>query len=290
MMNEDVIKDYDSMIVTDENGNDTLYVTGDNLRQAVMNNINKMKAANVPDLEISFLLAELNGGKCPVCNKEFRPIEVNNNHGFFEYYKAKCRCYKNLMRSKGERLQREKELSISGIPKKYVNCTFAGWDSSSDQELNKIKANIQQLTNSGKIFDRQGILFMGTPGTGKTHLAVCILKEALSNNKTIKFIKMADFIQDIIADTENKISDPKEDFILLDDFDKLKGSSDFAYERIYSLIEGVTSDGRNLIITTNFDWDEMNERYDKALISRLVETEFFTLKGQDYRKFRRLKK
>ena len=290
MMNNQVIKDYDSMIVTDEKGNDTLFITGENLRQAVINNINKMKERYDSDPEIPFLMIELNGGKCPVCSKEYRLIEVNNKHGFFKYYRAKCRCYKNMMRDKAEHLRRELEFSISGIPKKLINCTFANWDPLSDEGLNKVKAIIERLTNTGKIFEQQGILLMGTSGTGKSHLAVCILKEALSNNKTIKFIKMADFIQNVIADNDNKTGIPKEDFVLLDDFDKLKSSSDFAYERIYSLIEGVRSDGRNIIITTNFDWNQMNEKYDEALISRLKESEFFTLNGNDYREFRRLKK
>jgi DNA replication protein DnaC len=270
-------------------GRRTLFITGEVVLENVKKQIKYMQEHHYPENEIKMLQCEIEGGDCPECGRTYRRKEVDNDHGFFEYFREPCDCREKAEKKRFELLRRRDEILKAGVPKKYLACSFDVWDFANDQGLNEVFLEVKGAVDRGEIWDRQGIVFCGTPGTGKTHTAVSVLKRAVLDLKSVRYISMADFIHLIINDKDYKIENFIEDVMLLDDIDKLNSGSDYAKERLFSLVESIIADGRHFIMTTNLEYEEMQERFDAALMSRIGGSTFFKMSGNDYRQYLRLK-
>lgn len=102
--------------------------------------------------------------------------------------------YKNEMASKIQ-------ISVAGFP--FVK-RFDEYDYSFQPSVNKVQ--IKDLCSLRFIDNKENILFYGTPGVGKTHLATAIGIEAASKRHLTYFISCHDLIQNLRnAYNENRL-------------------------------------------------------------------------------------
>ena len=117
---------------------------------------------------------------------------------------------------------------------------------------------------------RNNVVFQGEAGTGKSHLAFAIMKELSSITKEIAiFINVTDLLMKIKADFSqeeflvNKIASAK--FLVLDDLGMEK-DSDWSFGILYNIL----NKRANTIITTNLTAQEIQKRYGRPFMSRLM--------------------
>ena len=146
-----------------------------------------------------------------------------------------------------------------------------------------------------------GLTFVGPTGTGKTHLAQMVLKEAQHKGFTIESIELSTYIKlhhDRIMYAEQDNGDAldktltqirrirsKTDFVLLDDVGReYDGGSGWATQILFDTLRFRYNRKRPFLVTTNLPVDSLDERYTEGLTGLLSEvTKIILLKGDDFR-------
>ena len=163
------------------------------------------------------------------------------------------------------------------IPKKFSNKfldNFKTPTKKADEIVQFIQAWIDSYSPGGK-----GLFLVGDVGSGKTHIAVAILKELIARGFTGLYYNVVDLLKDIRATmskdyqvSEYQILDEtcNVDVLVLDDIGAEK-TSDWVLDRIYHIINKRYESQVTTIVTSNFNYDENEARVGKRIASRLKE-------------------
>lgn len=112
---------------------------------------------------------------------------------------------------------------------------------------------------------RQGLLFWGTVGTGKSYTAACIANELLDQMIPVvmtSFVKILQNIQGNPDEEERIMAGLNAAKLLIIDDLGAERSTDYALEKVYNIIDSRYLSGKPLILTTNMTLKDMQESED----------------------------
>ncbi len=191
------------------------------------------------------------------------------------------------------------------IPKKYRHATLENFKPYKEYGHDEILKRIKRYILSNEYKEGKGLIFIGPPGIGKTHLAVSILKEF--------FLKRN--IVGLFRDTRTLLFDLKSTFdgsgssrellqevlsapiLVLDDLGSER-LSDWARDILHYILIHRYNELKPIIITTNLEIDidtqeneSLETRMGKPIVSRISEIcEPIYMTGEDHRTMKKLNK
>ena len=173
-----------------------------------------------------------------------------------------------------------------GIPKRYYDMDFewlrkhGSFPKENSEAYAVVKHYVDNLEvnlKSGK-----GLILRGPAGTGKTSIAVSILKEVLALKRGCMMISMPSLLDIMLTlfngdrvaflNYEQKLRNIP--LLLLDDFGAEYSKSDWVYKKVESIIIGRYHDMKPIVLTTNYNNDQTKDHYSERVIDRL--------RGKDY--------
>src|SRR5664279_1948575 len=208
---------------------------------------------------------------CPLCGGTgWRDVAHGN-----EREVTRCECRR---KSRAERL-----LAAAKIPPRYEHCELGTYkydpEDPEDARLGKARLAAGRFVEDYPV-EKTGLLFVGTVGVGKTHLAVGIVK-ALIRDKGVPclFCDYRELLKSIqnsynasVQATEMQILRPvfEAEVLVLDELGAVR-STEWVFDTVNYVLNSRYNDNKTTIITTNFpDTPEQDK----------VEVE---IEGPDYR-------
>ena len=135
------------------------------------------------------------------------------------------------------------------------------------------------MARQRSIDDRESVILIGNPGTGKTHVATALAVEACGRGKRVRFWKVTELITQLIEAREErqlarmKSQLAKLDLLVLDELGYVP-TSKLGAELLFEVIS-TAYERTSLIVTTNLpfeNWTEVlgSERLTGATLDRLT--------------------
>jgi len=224
---------------------------------------------------------------CPLCNDTgWKPID---EHGIRRV--VRCDCWRD---SVGSQL-----LAEARIPPLYKRCDLDNFKTDNDSLVHAVSC-ARAFCDKFPVVDK-GLLFLGNPGLGKTHLAVATLKRVIRQTGVRGLFFTSPELLALIRSTYNSAIRSSESDVLRPVMEaQILVLDDLGAERPTDWVE----ETMNLIVNTRYNYrrvtlftsnypievpagshaDELKERVGFRLFSRLHEMcEFLPLDGVDYR-------
>jgi len=201
-----------------------------------------------------------------------------------------------------EKLKKQKQekimelLNRSGLGGRFKKRTFETYNTEgiTKSMLYAYNKSLEFANNFPNV--EKGLLFSGTVGTGKTHLAAAIVNKLVEDMYSVAFGNATEILT-MIKSSYNKNSDYTEqdmiklftddvDMLVIDDLGK-ENSTDNSIALIYQIINRLYEHEKPIIVTTNFTSVALRKKLGEkgdAIISRLAEMcEFIKISGEDWR-------
>lgn len=168
-----------------------------------------------------------------------------------------------------------------GIPKRYYDMDFdwlrkhGGFPKENAEAYAVVKEyyhNLKENLESGK-----GLILRGPAGTGKTSIAVSLLKEAMKLGRGCLMISMPNLLDNMLTLSkgdnvaylgyEQKLRNIP--LLLLDDFGAEYSKSDWVASKVESVIIDRYNRMKPIILTTNYSETWTEENYSQRIYDRL---------------------
>jgi len=169
----------------------------------------------------------------------------------------------------------------AGIPKRYYDMsfewlrkygTFPKENSEAYAVVKKYADNLTANVNSGK-----GLILRGPAGTGKTSIAISLLKQAIDSGNGCMMISMPSLLDtmltlskgptDVYIAYEQKIRNVP--LLLLDDFGAEYKKSDWVAAKVDDIIIYRYNRMKPIILTTNYSGEWTKDHYSQRIYDRL---------------------
>lgn len=221
--------------------------------------------------------------------KEIIPsiIDKMNNNNDYSFVDALHELTNAEIAFRDERAKRI-NITVSSFP--YIK-TINDFDFSYQPTISKAK--IQDLATLRFMDEKSNVIFMGSPGTGKTHLATALGIEAASQRVATYFINFAELMEKFKkAAQENRVEAVvkhylKYSLLIIDEIGYLPVDKDASYG-FFQLI-AARYEKRSTILTTNQPFSKWGEVFGdpviaNAILDRLVHhCEIIKITGMSYR-------
>lgn len=219
--------------------------------------------------------------------KEILPVYLDEAHSDKSLVEILTELTKAEIEFRDERA-RKVNIMVSSFP---YHKNLKEFDFTYQPTINKQK--IMDLSTLRFMEEKSNIIFMGSPGTGKTHLATAIGIEAASQRISTYFINFAELMEKFKqASKENRVEKVvkhylKYSLLIIDEIGYLPVDRDASYG-FFQLI-AARYEKRSTILTTNQAFNKWGEVFGdpiiaNAIIDRLVHhCEIVKITGMSYR-------
>ena len=152
----------------------------------------------------------------------------------------------------------------------YRDCTFE-----SDDRLNPKRSDVcLRYADTFDKSDPYGLLLWGGIGTGKSYMAAAIANRVIDRG----YSALLTDIGSIVSLMESSFDDRRKnldrilryDLLVIDDLGAQRGT-EYMMEHVYSVIDGRYRSGRPMVITTNFNADEIKENRESERWGRIFD-------------------
>ena len=181
------------------------------------------------------------------------------------------------------------------VPPKFANKTLANFETP-DKVRKLLREKATEFHQNFKPLSEQhnGILMVGSTGSGKTHLSIAILKEVVAKGYTGLYYNVPELLNDL-RDTYHQDSAQVEedilsraagvDLLVLDDLGAER-TSGWVRDRLYLIINRRYESLKPTIITTNLGMRELQDQVGERIVSRLSEMcpQRFEFPSEDFRR------
>ncbi len=154
-----------------------------------------------------------------------------------------------------------------------------GIDKSPRENIENIKNIAINFANNIDSKDEKNLLFIGNTGLGKTFLSNAIAKQVIDNAKSVIY-QTAPMLIDKVMEYKysyDKMKENKEqynnifevDLLIIDDLGT-ETMTNNKYTELFNIINTRLISNKKILISTNLSLNELFERYDERVISRLI--------------------
>ena len=231
--------------------------------------------------------------KCEFCGRELTPIGLDYLYANFspdnieyercickkaqEYWKEKDKQEYEIAKRKHFREVINKINKQNYIGMKFQNLNFENFNINSENEL-AIAIAKDYVNKNITSANANGLIIMGESGVGKTHLAASIANKLIENDKIVlmgRLTTLLDMIKETFKDntkSENELIElySNVDMIIIDDLGTER-ISNWALEKLYTIIENRNENRLPIIITTRFNKQGLIERFSQCQDEQLVD-------------------
>lgn len=205
--------------------------------------------------------------ECPICRGTgWRDIVRGKER---EVVRCECR-----VKTRAERL-----LAAANIPRHYSFCELSNFVVEGDQHVFATARRDSEAFADKYPIEKTGLLFVGNPGVGKTHLAVGILRKLILEKGTpCLFVDYQELLKSIqhtynssVQMTELDVLKPifQTEVVLIDELGATR-TSQWVWDTVSHILNNRYSENRTTILTTNFE-----DRAERAL-EEIEQGEYFT--------------
>ncbi len=270
----------------------------DNLERQLVLELSKCKSKNETYKNIKQNLETLRKEKMAVLAKlklkpsDLKPKYSCQNCGDTGFINGRfCDCYKK---------KRNAELIKAFGLSANSECDFDKFDT-------KICKNAKQAENLQKIAEiltkwsdkypnnaKNNIIIAGKTGVGKTYLSSCLANEFMKKDKNVCFVSAFDLNESFLKYHTSFDKDKSSwlepfigaDILFIDDLGTEPVLKNVTKNYLYLIISERERFNRPIVITTNLMLDELNNRYDERICSRLCNkrnSNLIFIDGEDLR-------
>ncbi|MGB8013171.1 MAG: ATP-binding protein [Terriglobales bacterium] len=189
---------------------------------------------------------------CPLCaGSGWKPVQGGPDAGV-----TRCDCQ---LRARSGAL-----IAVAHIPKRYEHCELSNFTTDfpgADRSIALAQISASRFVQEFDPRGGTGLLLVGGIGTGKTHLAVGILKELIATRgSSCLFCDYRELLKEIqnsynnsVQATELQVLRPvfEAEILLLDELGAVK-PSEWVWDTVSLILNTRYNDNRTTIITTNF--------------------------------------
>jgi len=170
-------------------------------------------------------------------------------------------------------------LQDSNLGKRFCSKTFESFKKEENPMAYQIAYQYAKDFSPDK---GEGLIIIGKPGTGKTHLAAAIANYCIMHHETeLKFGNFVDILDSIRRTFRNEQTESEQrdeliyklqemPLIIIDDLGKEK-VSEWTREILYRIVNYRYAECKPLIITTNLTPNQLAKTVDSATVSRIIE-------------------
>lgn len=155
------------------------------------------------------------------------------------------------------------------------------------------KRSIRDLASSRFITEGKNVIFLGQPGTGKTHLAKALGEEAIIHGHDLRFTELKYFIPDFIEKRTDSVTQrillkslTRPSLLILDDVREEKIPKEMK-SFFYRLFSNRYENNKSIIFTSNqtFDeWVKLFGEYASPIMDRIIHhAKIIVIEGDSYR-------
>jgi DNA replication protein DnaC len=174
----------------------------------------------------------------------------------------------------------ERLLGRSGIPARYRDKTFGNYQVTTPQQRRALGVCMAYARLLQEAQQADNLILVGTPGTGKTHLACAIVAEVLGAGRSALFLSMSEALRLMRASfaPDAAYSEPEAiamltqvDVLVMDEVGMAIGSEDKRRAMLFDVLDARYSDLRPTVLVSNLSRDELTDYLGERLMDRLCE-------------------